>query len=221
MGGQVAGLVLPQQCLGPPSPRCLTGAAECRMSPSPDPEPDPSRRQCVESWEIQPAHLVPAGVLPGGGMADTSNGTAESTLFPGSQQPCGHWPRIPHLGGPGRQRLVVWLCPRDVGMPEEEGLLFSEDQTLVVGWHVHLGKILRLEKLPWSPGRLPVISHHHLPSSPGAGCWPGPGLPAGLCPAAPTPGSCRREGGGVAAWGSPSPPDPPTKPPTHPALTCI
>lgn len=56
----------------------------------------------------------------------------------------------------------------DKGM-REEGLLFPENQALVVGWHIHLGEMLWLEKLPREATRPPAFLTYHLLQEQAAG----------------------------------------------------
>lgn len=137
------------------------------------------------------------------------------TKSPQNGQGQSAWP------GPGRQGLAIWVCPRsgltgDIGM-HEEGLLFPENQAFVVGWHIHLGEMLWLKKLPREATQTPRPSY--LPSSPREDRWPGPGPPRRPCPAAPTLGSCRGKRGRVGS----RPDNLPSQvgPRTPPALTCI
>lgn len=72
------------------------------------------------------------------------------------------WPREAGAGCLGlSQKGPLW------GHREKGGLLFPENQALVVGWHVHLEEMLWLEKLLREATHAPSPSH--LPSSPGAG----------------------------------------------------
>lgn len=83
---------------------------------------------------------------------------------------------------------------RDAGTWEVGNrLFFPEDQALVVGWHVHLGKCfagvaLSPKEIPYPPP-LPC-----LPSSPGPSHWPGLVPPGGLCHEVPTLGSYSQGG---------------------------
>lgn len=82
----------------------------------------------------------------------------------GQEPPTGQgqspWP------SPGRQGLPIWVCSRrglfgGTGTWEDR-LLFPENQALVVGWHVHLGEMLWLEKLPLEkPPMTPALPTYH------------------------------------------------------------
>lgn len=82
------------------------------------------------------------------------------------------------------------LCQEVPGGAQRRPLLLAEDETLVVGRHVHLQTQRWGSGGPRQCGALPARGPQHPPSSPGTARWSRPAAAAAPCPAGPRRDCC-------------------------------